>query len=165
MLQNKKSLIPNRVCKNSNGQRSARSTRTQGLLYLNQQTPPVGYCSVFLPFQEDQGSRNLTVIWRLVLQDNWWAFPVFTAPNDDLDKYLALPAIPNQDPDVLKWWKGGARSRHTPEDTLTCRPEGMPRIARIARQYIGRGPPRWLALSECSARRASYTTTSKGIAG
>ena len=45
---------------------------------------------------------------------------------------------------------------------MTGRPEGMPIIARMARQYLGRpASPRRLALSGCSARRASCTTTSR----
>ena len=47
-------------------------------------------------------------------------------------------------------------------NALTGRPEGMPIIARMARQYLGRpASPRRLALSGCSARRASCTTTSR----
>ena len=45
---------------------------------------------------------------------------------DDLAKYLALPAETNMDLDVLAWWKA-----------KDC-PEGLPALAKMARQYLGR---------------------------
>jgi len=45
---------------------------------------------------------------------------------DDLEKYLALPAETNVDLDVLAWWKA-----------KDCK-DGMPVLAKMARQYLGR---------------------------
>ena len=68
------------------------------------------------------------------------AAPATTAPaavyQDDLQKYLALPAEANMDLDVLSWWK--ARDHGLPADPATGRPEGLPILAKMARQYLGR---------------------------
>ena len=45
---------------------------------------------------------------------------------DDLEKYLALPTETNLDLDVLEWWKA-----------KDCK-DGMPVLAKMARQYLGR---------------------------
>jgi hypothetical protein len=52
---------------------------------------------------------------------------------DDLDM---LPAAV----DVLAWWK--ARDHHMPADAATGRPAGLPHLAKMARQYLGRPAPR-----------------------
>ena len=57
-------------------------------------------------------------------------------PDDDLEKYLALPAETNMDLDVLAWWK--ARDHNLPCDPASGRPAGLPRLAKMARQYLGR---------------------------
>ena len=56
---------------------------------------------------------------------------------DDLEKYLALPAETNLDVDVLVWWK--ARDHNKPADPASGRPEGLPHLAKMARQFLG-GP-------------------------
>ena len=55
---------------------------------------------------------------------------------DDLEKYLALPAETNLDLDVLVWWK--ARDHDKPADPASGRPEGLPHLAKMARQFLGR---------------------------
>lgn len=55
---------------------------------------------------------------------------------DDLEKYLALPAEGNLDVDVLAWWK--ARDHNLAADPATGRPEGLPALAKMARQFLGR---------------------------
>ena len=45
---------------------------------------------------------------------------------DDLEKYLALPAETNMDLDVLAWWKAKDHK------------DGMPALAKMARQFLGR---------------------------
>ena len=40
------------------------------------------------------------------------------------------------DLDVLSWWK--ARDHGLPADPATGRPEGLPILAKMARQYLGR---------------------------
>ena len=55
-----------------------------------------------------------------------WNLPVFTPATsslDDLEKYLALPAISNMDLDLLAWWK--ARDHNMPEDLASGRPRGF----------------------------------------
>ena len=54
---------------------------------------------------------------------------------DDLEKYLALPAETNMDLDVLKWWK--ARDHNHSADPATGRPEGLPALAKMAREFLG----------------------------
>ena len=56
--------------------------------------------------------------------------------DDELTKYLALPTEGNLDLDVLMWWK--ARDHNKKADTLTGRPEGLPHMAKMARQFLGR---------------------------
>ena len=55
---------------------------------------------------------------------------------DDLEKYALLPAEKNLDLDVLAWWK--ARDHNQPADPATGRPEGMPHMAKMAREFLGR---------------------------
>ena len=55
---------------------------------------------------------------------------------DDLEKYLSLPAEPNMDLDVLAWWK--ARDHNLGANPATGRPEGLPALAKMARQFLGR---------------------------
>jgi hypothetical protein len=59
-----------------------------------------------------------------------------TTAMDDLEKYLALPPETNMDLDVLAWWK--ARSHHGQADPASGRPEGLPHLAKMARQFLGR---------------------------
>ena len=40
------------------------------------------------------------------------------------------------DLDVLEWWK--ARDHKLPADPASGRPEGLPALAKMARQYLGR---------------------------
>jgi hypothetical protein len=63
--------------------------------------------------------------------------PAPSAAMDDLEKYLALPAETNLDVDVLVWWK--ARDHNKPADPASGRPEGLPHLAKMARQFLG-GP-------------------------
>jgi len=56
----------------------------------------------------------------------------------DLEKYLKLPELPltmadGKPADILSWWK--QRDHSLPADPQTNRPEGLPRLARMARQY------------------------------
>ena len=56
----------------------------------------------------------------------------------DLDKYLKLPVLPLTMPDgkpadILSWWK--ARDHSLAADLVKGRPEGLPRLACMARQY------------------------------
>eukprot|EP00967_Tisochrysis_lutea_P097017 scaffold142308_cov26-Tisochrysis_lutea.AAC.2 len=53
---------------------------------------------------------------------------------DDLEKYLALPAELNLDLDLLAWWK--ARDHGLSADPATGRPAGLPTLAKMARQYL-----------------------------
>ena len=55
---------------------------------------------------------------------------------DDLEKYALLPAEKNLDLDVLAWRK--ARDHNQPADPATGRPEGMPHMAKMAREFLGR---------------------------
>jgi hypothetical protein len=55
---------------------------------------------------------------------------------DELEAYLALPAEKNLDLDELSWWK--ARDHHQPADPSTGRPLGLPHLAKMARQFLGR---------------------------
>ena len=76
----------------------------------------------------------------------------------DLEKYLLLPQEP-MNTDVLKWWK--LHDHNKPADPATGRPEGLPHLARMARQWLGcpatsAGVER---LSLLQARRAACTTT------
>ena len=47
-----------------------------------------------------------------------------------------MPAETNMDLDVLAWWK--ARSHHGKADPASGRPEGLPHLAKMARQFLGR---------------------------
>ena len=58
------------------------------------------------------------------------------AAQDDLEKYLSQPAEPNMDLDVLAWWK--ARDHNLGANPATGRPEGLPALAKMARQFLGR---------------------------
>jgi hypothetical protein len=56
----------------------------------------------------------------------------------DLEKYLKLPQLPLTMPDgtptdILTWWN--LRDHSLPADPQSGRPEGLPRLARMARQY------------------------------
>ena len=58
----------------------------------------------------------------------------------DLEKYLKLQQLPLTMPDgapadILSWWK--QRDHSLPADSNSGRPEGLPRLARMARQYHG----------------------------
>ena len=55
---------------------------------------------------------------------------------DDLTKYALLPVETNLDLDVLEWWK--ARDHDKPADPATGRPAGLPHMAKMARQFLGR---------------------------
>ena len=55
---------------------------------------------------------------------------------DDLEKYLALPVEDNLDLDVLSWWK--ARDHDKAADPASGRPAGLPDLAKMAAQYLGR---------------------------
>lgn len=64
------------------------------------------------------------------------AAPMQAPAQDDLDKYLALPAEADMDLDVLAWWK--ARDHTHRADPATGQPEGLPALAKMARQFLGR---------------------------
>ena len=53
---------------------------------------------------------------------------------DDLEKYLALPPVTNMDVDVLAWWK--ARDHNLQADPASGRPEGLPALAKMVRQFL-----------------------------
>ena len=55
---------------------------------------------------------------------------------DDLEKYAALPVEANLDLDVLAWWK--ARDHDKPADPASGRPAGLPHLAKMAAQFLGR---------------------------
>ena len=55
---------------------------------------------------------------------------------DDLEKYAALPVETNLDLDVLAWWK--ARDHDKPADPASGRPAGLPHLAKMAAQFLGR---------------------------
>ena len=55
---------------------------------------------------------------------------------DDLEKYMALPVEANLDLDVLVWWK--ARDHDRPADPASGRPAGLPHLAKMAAQFLGR---------------------------
>ena len=62
----------------------------------------------------------------------------------DLEKYLKLPQLSLTQPDgsptdILSWWK--LRDHSLPSDPVKGRPEGLPRLARMARQYHGEPAP------------------------
>ena len=52
----------------------------------------------------------------------------------DLEKYLLLSQEP-MNTDVLAWWK--LRDHTQAADPSTSRPEGLPHLARMARQWLG----------------------------
>ena len=59
---------------------------------------------------------------------------------NDLEKYLKIPQLPLKNPDgtpsdILAWWR--LRDHSLPADPQTGRPEGLPHLARMARQYHG----------------------------
>lgn len=65
------------------------------------------------------------------------AEPVAAPPEDvksDVEKYLLLGQEP-MSTDVLKWWK--LRDHDKPADPATGRPEGLPHLAHMARQWLG----------------------------
>mmetsp|Transcript_10818 Transcript_10818/g.21965 ORF Transcript_10818/g.21965 Transcript_10818/m.21965 type:complete len:83 (+) Transcript_10818:1-249(+) len=77
-------------------------------------------------------------------------------------KYMKLPPLeltmPDGKPsDILSWWK--LRDHSLPADPEKGRPEGLPRLARMARQYHNepRRPPS--VPSGSSQRQAAPTTT------
>lgn len=57
-----------------------------------------------------------------------------TPEKTDLEKYLLLPQEP-MNIDVLSWWK--LRDHDQPADPASGRPEGLPHLARMARQWLG----------------------------
>ena len=63
---------------------------------------------------------------------------------DELDKYLSLPVEKAIDLDVLAWWKAKDNEK-----------DGLPILAKMARQFLGRPASSLRALSVCSRRRAS----------
>ncbi len=69
-----------------------------------------------------------------------WLAPVSptVCGDDDLEKYLALTPETdhNLDLNVLAWWK--VRDHYIPADPATGRPAGLPHLAKMARQYLGR---------------------------
>jgi hypothetical protein len=76
-------------------------------------------------------------LFAMPLAPSTWNLPVFapaTSSLDDLEKYLALPAISNMDLDLLAWWK--ARDHNLPEDLASGRSEGLPTLAKMARQHL-----------------------------
>ena len=57
---------------------------------------------------------------------------------NDLEKYLLIAQHVAQEPmntDVLAWWK--LRDHNKPADPSTGRVEGLPHLARMARQWLG----------------------------
>ena len=73
---------------------------------------------------------------ELIAQEQRLALSPAAAAMDDLEKYLELPVEKNMDLDVLAWWK--ARSHHGKADPASGRPEGLPHLAKMARQFLGR---------------------------
>ena len=59
-----------------------------------------------------------------------------TTTMDELEKFSLLPVETNLDLDVLAWWK--ARDHDKPADPASGRPEGLPHLAKMAWQYLGR---------------------------
>jgi hypothetical protein len=63
----------------------------------------------------------------------------FTAkpkPKSPPQSDLALPPETDLDLDVLAWWK--ARDHALPGDPASGRPSGLPHLAKMARQFLGR---------------------------
>ena len=59
-------------------------------------------------------------------------------PESELDKYMKLPQLPltmldGKPADILSWWK--LRDHNLPANPESNRPEGLPCLARMARQY------------------------------
>ena len=78
-------------------------------------------------------------IFAMPLAPSTWNVPVFapaTSSHNDLEKYLALPAISNMNLDLLAWWK--ARDYNMPEYLASGRHEGLPTLAKMAMQHLGR---------------------------
>ena len=70
--------------------------------------------------------------------DEGAAAPAAAVLETDLEKYLKLPELPLTMPDgrptdILSWWK--QRDHSLPAHPESGRPEGLPRLARMARQY------------------------------
>jgi hypothetical protein len=80
----------------------------------------------------------------------------------DLEKYLLLAQEP-MNTDVLAWWK--LRDHNEAANPSTGRPEGLPHLARMVRQWLGAPATSALVLSVSSPRRAAFraacTTTSR----
>ena len=62
------------------------------------------------------------------------AMPAAAPKKTDLEKYLLLAQEP-MNTDVLAWWK--LHDHDKPADPSTGRPEGLPHLARMARQWLG----------------------------
>ena len=52
----------------------------------------------------------------------------------EAEKYLLLAQVPHGT-DVLEWWK--RRDHNEPADPSIDRPEGLPNLARMAREFLG----------------------------
>ena len=89
--------------------------------------------------------------------------PAPPAPAEtELDIYLKLPALPLKMPDgkaadILSWWK--LHVHKLPADPVSGRPQGLPCLARMARQYHMVSRARLPAPSASSRPRAVRTTT------
>ena len=59
-----------------------------------------------------------------------------TPTMEELEKFSLLPVETNLDLDVLAWWK--ARDHDKKADPATGRPGGLPHLAKMARQFLGR---------------------------
>ena len=53
-----------------------------------------------------------------------------------MEKYLALPTKTNMNLDILAWWK--AHDHNLAANQSSGQPTGLPHLAKMARQFLGR---------------------------
>lgn len=105
------------------------------------ETPSAGAPAAAKRAASSAGSSSFADIFSRPMEessDEEEEVPVAAALETDLEKYLKLPELPltmadGKPCDILSWWK--QRDHSLPADPQTNRPEGLPRLARMARQY------------------------------
>ena len=78
-------------------------------------------------------------------------------PQDDLEKYLALPTESNFDLDVLAWWK--ARAHDKKADPATGRPEGLLTDDGMATRGLAAAAAAWHAAAAAAAAQPTKLLT------
>ena len=86
------------------------------------------------------GSTSFADIFDRPMEEMEREMPPPPLVENDLEKYLKIPQLPLKNPDgtpsdILAWWR--LRDHSLPADPQTGRPEGLPHLARMARQYHG----------------------------